>query len=274
METTTVYSFIWDTQADVLPADVMWWVNPSLGPSGFLLSILLLPTKDHFAIIRVHPFFLSKSQQMMEKYVPDALEWKLKSIFLYHPSYTFWLYWCAVSVSLHTQSCLPLWDPMDCNPQVPLSVGFFFSGKNTRMGCHFLLQEVFPTQGSNPGLLYLLYGRVDSLPLSHLKSQYYILNMLWGLPLWSSGRLFSSTAGGSDLIPDQVTDIPHAMQHGQKKCYVLNWFSLLCPGNLTPIYMEYTLPVLNKSLTKELLDHYLSLNLGLATLGDKVNVHF
>lgn len=74
METTTVYSFIWDTQADVLPADVMWWVNPSLGPSGFLLSILLLPTKDHFAIIRVHPFFLSKSQQMMEKYVPDALE--------------------------------------------------------------------------------------------------------------------------------------------------------------------------------------------------------
>ena len=104
----------------------MWWVNPSLAPSGFLLSILLLPTKDHFAIIRVHPFVLSKSQQMMEKYVPDALEWKLKSIFLYHPSYTFWLYWCAVSVSLRTQSCLPLWDPMDCNPQVPLSMGFFF----------------------------------------------------------------------------------------------------------------------------------------------------
>ena len=55
---------------------------------------------------------------------------------------------------------------------------------------------------------------------------------------------------------------------------MLNWFSLFCPGNLTPIYMEYTLLVLNKSLTKELLDHYLSLNLGLATLGDKANVHF
>ena len=25
-------------------------------------------------------------------------------------------------------------------------------GKNTRMGCHFLLQGIFPTQGSNPGL--------------------------------------------------------------------------------------------------------------------------
>ena len=25
-------------------------------------------------------------------------------------------------------------------------------GKNTGMGCHFLLQGIFPTQGSNPGL--------------------------------------------------------------------------------------------------------------------------
>ena len=27
-----------------------------------------------------------------------------------------------------------------------------FSGKNTEMGCHFLLQENFLTQGLNPGL--------------------------------------------------------------------------------------------------------------------------
>ena len=25
-------------------------------------------------------------------------------------------------------------------------------GKNMGVGCHFLLQEIFPTQGSNPGL--------------------------------------------------------------------------------------------------------------------------
>ena len=25
-------------------------------------------------------------------------------------------------------------------------------GKNTEVGCHFLLQRIFPTQGSNPGL--------------------------------------------------------------------------------------------------------------------------
>ena len=27
-----------------------------------------------------------------------------------------------------------------------------FPGKSTGVGCHFLLQEIFPTQGSNPGL--------------------------------------------------------------------------------------------------------------------------
>ena len=27
-------------------------------------------------------------------------------------------------------------------------------GKNTGVGCHFLLQRIFPTQGSNPGLLH------------------------------------------------------------------------------------------------------------------------
>ena len=35
--------------------------------------------------------------------------------------------------------------------QAPLSIGF--SGKNTGGGCHFLLQGIFPTQGSNPRLL-------------------------------------------------------------------------------------------------------------------------
>ena len=31
-----------------------------------------------------------------------------------------------------------------------------FSGKNTGVGCHLLLQGIFPNQGSNPSLLYLL----------------------------------------------------------------------------------------------------------------------
>ena len=38
-------------------------------------------------------------------------------------------------------------------------------GKNTGVGCHFLLQGIFLIQGSNPSLLYLLHWQVGSLPL-------------------------------------------------------------------------------------------------------------
>ena len=45
-----------------------------------------------------------------------------------------------------------------------------FPGKNTGVGCHFLLQGIFPTsQGLNPRLLH---WQVDSLPLSHQGSPY------------------------------------------------------------------------------------------------------
>ena len=41
------------------------------------------------------------------------------------------------------------------------------------MGCHTLLQGIFPMQGANPHLLRLLHWQVDSLPLRHLGSGYY-----------------------------------------------------------------------------------------------------
>ena len=40
-----------------------------------------------------------------------------------------------------------------------------FSGKATGACCHFLLQGIFPTQGSNPCFLSLLRWQADSLPL-------------------------------------------------------------------------------------------------------------
>ena len=51
------------------------------------------------------------------------------------------------------QSCLTLWDSIDCT--VPsFSVYGDVPGKNTGVGFHALLQGIFPTQGSNPGLPY------------------------------------------------------------------------------------------------------------------------
>ena len=46
---------------------------------------------------------------------------------------------------------------------IPLSLDFL--GKNTGVGCHFLLQRIFPTQGLNPCLLCLLHWQVGSLTL-------------------------------------------------------------------------------------------------------------
>ena len=39
-------------------------------------------------------------------------------------------------------------------------------GKDTRVGCHFLLQGIFLTQGLKPHLLCLLHWQKDSLPLA------------------------------------------------------------------------------------------------------------
>ena len=49
---------------------------------------------------------------------------------------------CAKSLQL----CLTLCNPTDCSPPVS---SVYSPGKNIGVGCHFLLQEIFPTQGSN-----------------------------------------------------------------------------------------------------------------------------
>ena len=42
-----------------------------------------------------------------------------------------------------------------------------FLGKNTGVGCHFLLQGIFPTRGANPRLLH---WQADALLLSYQES--------------------------------------------------------------------------------------------------------
>ena len=68
----------------------------------------------------------------------------------------------AVTVAvLVAQLRLTLCHPMDCSP-LGFSVHGGSPGKNTGVGCHSLLQEIFPTQGLNPGLPYCRH--LDSLP--------------------------------------------------------------------------------------------------------------
>ena len=56
--------------------------------------------------------------------------------------------WPVLYARLSPQSCPTLCDPMGCSPPGS-SVR---TPENTGVGCHVLLQGIFPTQGSNPGL--------------------------------------------------------------------------------------------------------------------------
>ena len=60
---------------------------------------------------------------------------------------------------LVTQWYLTFCDPMDCSLAGSSVHGIFqarveWVAISTGVGCHFLLQGIFPTQGSNPGLLH------------------------------------------------------------------------------------------------------------------------
>ena len=71
-----------------------------------------------------------------------------------------------------------------------------FPGKNAGVGCHALLQGIFPTQGLNQCLLHLLHCRWIPYPLSHLGSLRFFISIRltenWGIPvadrMWGHGR--------------------------------------------------------------------------------------
>ena len=78
----------------------------------------------------------------------------------------------CVCVRARALSCLVVSDSLCSSGLWParLLCPWDLSGKNTGVGCHFLLQRVFLTQGLNLCLLSLLQWQADSFPLSHLGS--------------------------------------------------------------------------------------------------------
>ena len=82
----------------------------------------------------------------------------------------------------------PVWlfvTPWTVAHQAPLSTDSL--GKNSGVGCHFLPQGIFLTQGSDPLLLKFLRWQVDSLPLRHLGSPC-LSSTLIQMPLCGSHR--------------------------------------------------------------------------------------
>ena len=95
---------------------------------------------------------------------------------------------------------------MDCSQPGASVHEIFFSGKNGGVGCHFLLQEIFPTQGLNLCLLHLMPWQAPSLLLSHQGSPYVVqCQVKWTveLPLHphDAGRRGSYTVSVHLLVP-------------------------------------------------------------------------
>ena len=80
-----------------------------------------------------------------------------------------WLFWIHPIMNV-VSSLSPIWlfcKLMECG--LPGSSIHGFPSKNAKVGCRFLLQGIFLTQGLNPYLTNLLHWQEDSLSLSHLE---------------------------------------------------------------------------------------------------------
>ena len=137
---------------------------------------------------------------------------------------------CKVSKSLQT-CCYPLVSkscPTFLRPHglqhARLLCPWDFPGNNTGVCCHYLLQEIFPTQGLNQDCLHC---RQISLPLSH-----------WGRSISKKLHLdilecpkLEHKLGPLSLFSDSVIGIILLIVHGKKKtvklletalCLILN----------------------------------------------------
>ena len=143
----------------------------------------------------------------------------MKNIYCYHVAFKTFLFilpCCLVSKLCPTF----LWPAWTVVRQVPLSIGF--PGKNTRVVCHFLLQGIFLTQGSN---LHLLHYQADSLLL-----------------------LFSCSSVSYSLWP-------HGLQHTKLPCHSLSpgvclnscplrWWCHLTISSSIALFCPQSLPAL------------------------------
>ena len=116
-----------------------------------------------------------------------------------HQLLCIWLCYCYCLV---TKSCPAFLQLHELQPTRVLSP-WKFPGKNIGVRCHFLLQVIFPIQGSN---LHFLHWQADSLQLTHLgsphnKNRQYLLNIPKHLPD-NSRTLYAEQASVSPpLLP-------------------------------------------------------------------------
>ena len=116
--------------------------------------------------------------------------------------------WCAV-LCLVIQLCPTLCNPTDYN--TPGSSGHGDSlGKKTGVSCHALLPRIFPTQGSNPGLLHCRWI------LYHLSQQGFMILLLLLLSCFSHVWLCNP----------MDCSLPGFSVHGVFQARILKWVAI------------------------------------------------
>ena len=140
----------------------------NLPNSDFSSHIMDILAKDH----RVVPQSLSHHQQGMDQSIQNklgircgwVLQWALVDFFLVKESKEMTVTCCVAVLS-----CLVMSDSLRPHELQParLLCPWNSPGKNTGVGCHALLQGIFPTQGSNPDLQHcrwILYWLSHTCP--------------------------------------------------------------------------------------------------------------
>ena len=90
-----------------------------------------------------------------------------------------------------------------------------FPGKNTAVGCHFLLQRISPTQGSNLRLLCLLHWQVGSLLLAPP-----------GKPRITERKKKVKSLSRVRLCDSMDCSLPGSSIHGIFQARVLQWVAI------------------------------------------------
>ena len=101
-----------------------------------------------------------------------------------------------------------------------------FPGKNTGVGCHFLLQRICLTQGSN---LHLLRWQEDSLPLNHQENT----QLSIAIPYYF-GQTLMVAASGSKCPSKRNSKLVRSWSKGQRR-----WLQNLCPQCWCPCRREH-----------------------------------
>ena len=137
------------------------------------------------------------------------------------------------SESEFAQSCTTLCDTRDCSPNGS-SVHGDFPSKNTGVGCHFLLQRIFLTQGSNLGLPHfkqVLYHQVDvwatkeipTIERSHQTHSHNIQFKIMGLEL----RIERSYQTHSHNIHFKMTGLVRRFLKRRETCSQAGYFVVI-----------------------------------------------